>query len=112
MMKREVKAAVVDRLKIESEMSSKSVHFAFVKKVEKLRELEKNRNLNQIETEFFKYEFMIPVDDDNDPSTPDVMRKATDVRELSAEQLQTLDVIMDIADAKAKRDYERAKGGN
>ena len=111
-MKREVKAAVVDRLKIESEMSSKSVHFAFVKKVEKLRELEKNRNLNQIETEFFKYEFMIPVDDDNDPSTPDVMRKATDVRELSAEQLQTLDVIMDIADAKAKRDYERAKGGN
>jgi len=55
---------------------------------------------------------MIPVDDDNDPSTPDVMRKATDVRELSSEQLKTLDTLMDINESKAQRDYEKAKRGN
>jgi len=111
-MKREVRAAVIDRLKVESKMSGKSVHFEFVKKVDQLRELEKSRTLNEIESEFLKYDFMIPVDDDNDPSTPDVMRKATDVRELSSEQLKTLDTLMDINESKAQRDYEKAKRGN
>ena len=111
-MKREVRAEVINRLEVESKMSGKSVHFEFVKKVNKLRELEKSRTLNEIESEFLKYDFMIPVDDDNDPSTPDVMRKATDVRELSSEQLKTLDTLMDVNESKAQRDYEKAKRGN
>ena len=93
-------------------MSGKGVHFEFVKKIEALRDLEKSRTLNEIETEFFKYDFLIPFDDDNDLSTEPVLKKATDLRELSSEQLNVLDVLMDVDEEKAKRDYERAKGGS
>ena len=111
-MKKEARKGVTESLLRQSKSSIKSVHVEFVKKIAALEELETSRNLNEIETKFLQFEFFIPVDDDDDLSTEPVLQKATNLLELSSEQLKVLDILMDLDDDKAKRDYERAKGGN
>ena len=111
-MKKEARKGVTESLLRQSKSSIKSVHVEFVKKIAALEELETSRNLNEIETKFLQFDFFIPVDDDDDLSTEPVLQKATNLLELSSEQLKVLDILMDLDDDKAKRDYERAKGGN
>ena len=111
-MKKEARTGVTESLLRQSKSSIKSVHVEFVKKIAALEELETSRNLNEIETKFLQFDFFIPVDDDDDLSTEPVLQKATNLLELSSEQLKVLDILMDLDDDKAKRDYERAKGGN
>ena len=110
-MKKEARTGVTESLLRQSKSSIKSVHVEFVKKIAALEELETSRNLNEIETKFLQFDFFIPVDDDDDLSTEPVLQKATNLLELSSEQLKVLDILMDLDDDKAKRDYERAKGG-